>query len=551
MSKLPSLQARTLRDTFRQERSHVRSAPSPLIKSSKEDATTLFNVAGMQPLVPYLMGKAHPDGKRLYNIQACIRTPDIEDIGDERHLTCFEMMGNRSLGDYFKTESITRSIEFLVKYAGIPVERLGATIFAGDESAKIPYDTVSKAMLEQMGITHIKEMSFDEKRESDNFRRPGPVGPCGPCCEFYYDRGDDYGPDDRDMGVNDRYTEIRNNVFMAYYDDGSCNLVALPATNVDTGMGFERLMMVVQDVDTIYETDIFLPPLAILQSVAAHPYPGFTKKTFECDVVEQTITKSYRVVADHLRASALLLHEGLTPSNDGRGYVLRRLIRRVWYHINKLSAPEQKITKIEQFPVLLEKLVASLLVMYPLASGSLSSIIKGLLTEMSQFESTVAKGETLLQQYFQTPGKTELNWEEVFKMYDTFGMPMELTKEVAKSVGMTIDEAWYLTHLEAAKEKSRQGSKKMFDKGIDWSVVVEWLPPTVFVGYTQLESSDMKLIRDIEVEGRRVLIFDQTPMYAEGGGQIGDKGEVTFDSGEVLDVIDVQKYAWVYLHFVG
>lgn len=175
---LSSLQVRALRDQFRKERSHVRSAPSPLIKSSKEDATTLFNVAGMQPLVPYLMGKEHPDGKRLYNIQACIRTPDIEDIGDERHLTCFEMMGNRSLGDYFKTESITRSIEFLVKYAGIPLERLGATIFAGDEQAKIPYDQVSKETLEKMGITHIKEMKFDEKRESDNFRRPGPVGPC-------------------------------------------------------------------------------------------------------------------------------------------------------------------------------------------------------------------------------------------------------------------------------------------------------------------------------------------------------------------------------------
>jgi alanyl-tRNA synthetase len=273
MSKPSALQIRQLRDQFRKERSHVRSAPSPLIKSSKEDATTLFNVAGMQPLVPYLMGKEHPDGKRLYNIQACIRTPDIEDIGDERHLTCFEMMGNRSLGDYFKTDSITRSIEFLVKYAGIPLERLGATIFAGDEQAKIPYDQVSKDMLETMGITHIKEMSFDENRESDNFRRPGPVGPCGPCCEIYYDRGDDYGTDDWDMGTNDRYTEIWNNVFMAYYDDGSCNLVELPAKNVDTGMGFERLMMVVQDVDTIYETDVFSPTLEIIQTVAAHPYP--------------------------------------------------------------------------------------------------------------------------------------------------------------------------------------------------------------------------------------------------------------------------------------
>jgi alanyl-tRNA synthetase len=551
MSKPSSLQIRQLRDQFRKERNHAWSAPSPLIKSSKEDATTLFNVAGMQPLVPYLMGKEHPDGKRLYNIQACIRTPDIEDIGDERHLTCFEMMGNRSLGDYFKVESITRSIEFLTKYAGIPLERLWATIFAGDETAKIPFDTVSQETLENMGITHIKQMKFDEHRTSDNFWTPGPVGPCGPCCEIYYDRGDDYGPADWDMGENDRYTEIWNNVFMAYYDDGSGNLVELPAKNVDTGMGFERLMMVVQDVDTIYETDIFLPTLALLQKVAAHDYPGFLKKTFQCDVAELAVIKSYRVVADHLRASALLLHEGLTPSNEGRGYVLRRLIRRVWYHINKLAHIWTKITQRNDFPVILSELVTSLLMMYPETKGSLASIVKWLVQEMTQFESTVIKGEALLQQYFQTPGKKELTGEEVFKMYDTYGIPMELTKEVAASVGMSIDQEGYHHHLEAAKEKSRQGSKKMFDKGIDRSVVVEGMPLTKFIGYERLESSEMKLLKDVEVEGRRVLIFDQTPMYAEGWGQIGDRGIVTLDSGEALELIDVQRYAGVYLHFVG
>lgn len=462
------------------------------------------------------------------------------------------MMGNRSLGDYFKTESITRSIEFLTKYAGVPLERLWATIFAGDETAKIPFDQVSMDTLEKVGVTHIKQMSFDENRESDNFRRPGPVGPCGPCCEIYYDRGDDYGPADWDMGVNDRYTEIWNNVFMSYYDDGSCNLVELPAKNVDTGMGFERLMMVVQDVDTIYETDVFAPCLRILEKISPHPYPGFLKKTFESDVVEQTITKSYRIAVDHLRAASMLLFENLTPSNEWRGYVLRRIIRRMRYHINKLSPQWKKITSRDDIDLILSEMITELFfAVWWVGQLYVSTITKWLVQEMKQFESTVNKGEALLQQYFQTPGKTELTGEEVFKMYDTYGIPMELTKEVAAGVGMGIDEEGYHHHLEQAKQKSRDGSKKMFDKGIDWSLVVEWMPQTKFFGYDSLELTNIQLLKDIEVKGRRVLIFDQTPMYAEWGGQIADRGVLVLDSGEEIEIVDVQKYAGVYLHFVG
>ena len=547
---ISSQQVRLLWQSFWTAQGHAHSAPSPLIKSSKEDATTLFNVAGMQPLVPYLMGKEHPAGNRLYNIQPCIRTPDIEDIWDERHLTCFEMMGNRSLGDYFKQDAITWSIDFLTQ-AGIPLECIGATIFAGDETAGIPFDQESFAILTSLGITHIKPMGFDEHKESDNFWRPGPVGPCGPCCEFYYDRGDDYGPADRDMGVNDRYTEIRNNVFMAYYDDGTGHLVELPAKNVDTGMGFERLMMVVQDADTIYETDVFMPAILALQSVAAHPYPGCTKKTIKFDDLDHMITKSYRVVADHTRAAALLLHEWLTPSNEGRGYVLRRLIRRVRYHINKLSHDDAKITTRDDFPVILGQIVKALVDIFPHVHWSHTTIVSGLLQEMDQFATTVSKGEQLLQQYFQTPGKSELTGEEVFKMYDTYGIPMELTKEVAASVGMSIDETWYYHHMEQAKERSRAGAKQMFAKGTDWSVIVEWLPPTQFIGYDQLSDEGMQLLRDVMVDDQRVLIFDRTPMYAEWGGQIADRGTITMDDGASLDIIHVQKYAGVFLHFVG
>lgn len=548
---ITSGQLRTIWDQFWQERGHVRSNPAPLINSGKEDATTLFNVAGMQPLVPYLMGKPHPAGNRLHNIQWCIRTPDMEDIGDERHLTYFEMMGNRSLGDYFKDDSIAWSVEFLTQKAWIPLEKLWATVFAGDKDAWIPLDETSISALQKAGITHIKQMWFDENKESDNFRRPGPVGPCGPCCEFYYDRGDWYGNEDWDMWVNDRYTEIWNNVFMAYYDDGTGNLVELPTKNVDTGMWFERLVMVLQNTDTIFETDVFAWAIRILESVAVLWYPWFDKRTAQFNDLENYIVKSYRIVVDHLRASSLLLADGLTPSNEWRGYVLRRLIRRMWYHLNKLSEDWKLITQRADFTLILEELVGSLLIIYPHIAAKSASILQWLLDEMNQFATTVAKGEQLLQEYFATPGKTGLTWAEVFKMYDTFGVPMELTKEVALQVWFTIDEDWYYRCLEEAKERSRQQSGKMFAKGTDWSTYLDWITPTEFVWYSALETENSGLIKDFMVEWKRVLIFDRTPFYAESWGQKADTWMITLDSGESLRVVDVQKYWGVWLHFVG
>lgn len=504
----------------------------------------------MQPLVPYLMGKPHPDGTRLHNIQWCIRTPDIEDIGDERHLTYFEMMGNRSLGDYFKEDSISWSVEFLVK-AGIPLDKLWATVFAGDVAAGIPTDTTSIAALQKAGIMHIKQMWFDENKESDNFRRPGPVGPCGPCCEFYYDRGAWYGTDDRDMWVNDRYTEIRNNVFMAYYDDGTWNLVELPAKNVDTGMWFERLLMVLQHTDTIFETDVFAWALHTIESVAALAYPWFTKRNEQFTDLDNRVAKSYRIVVDHLRTSSLLLFEWLTPSNEWRGYVLRRLIRRMWYHLNKLSIDGSHITQRDDFPIILEQLVGSLLAIYPYLADACTSILQGLHIEMQQFATTVAKGEQLLQEYFSTPWKISLTGEEVFKMYDTFGLPMELTKEVALHNGFSIDEAGYYRSLEEAKERSRQQSGKMFAKGTDRSTYLEWIVPTEFVGYTTTDLEDTRLLKDFVVDQKRILIFDRTPFYAESGGQKADTWTIRLDTWEELRVLDVQKYGGVWLHFVS
>ncbi len=532
------------------ERKHHRSRPGTLIINSSEDGTTLFNVAGMQPLVPYLMGKTHPDGKRLYNIQGCIRTPDIDDIGDERHLTYFEMMWNRSLGDYFKAESIRRSVEFLTTWAGIPIEKLWATVFAWDTKTWIPQDSESIATLKEMGIQHIKEMWFNENMESDNFWTPGPVWPCGPCCEFYYDRGEGYGPADWDLGENDRYTEIWNNVFMAYYADGTGNLIELPAKNVDTGMWFERLLMVLQWTDTIFETDMFSETLKQLQEVARAPYAWFSKKTDQFTEDETKTAKSYRIVVDHLRTASLLINEWLVPSNEWRWYVLRRLIRRARYHLNKLWPDNERMTSQFGFAVLLETLVKMLIAHYEAAIGHEKAITDQLLQEMKAFEITIEKWEQKFLEIAQHAKNNIIPWEEVFKLYDTYGFPVELTKEIAQEMWKQIDHAWFERALEQAKERSRQGSSKMFAKGTDWSSYLSGVSPTTFTGYTSLQEENVKLLKDINVDWHRVLIFDKTPFYGEWGGQTGDRGTILLDDGTSLRVIDVQKYGGVFLHFV-
>ena len=316
-------------------------------------------------------------------------------------------------------------------------------------------------------------------------------------------------------------------------------------------MWFERLLMVLQSTDTIFETDVFAWALRILESVAVYPYAWFQKKTDQFDDLDTYLAKSYRIVVDHLRTSSLLLAEGLTPSNEWRGYVLRRLIRRMWYHLNKLSEDGKLITQRIDFIMILEELVGSLLIIYPHLTTKSTSILQWLLDEMNQFATTVAKGEQLLQEYFATPGKTWLTGAEVFKMYDTFGVPMELTKEVATQVWFSIDEAGYYSCLEEAKERSRQQSGKMFAKWIDRSTYLEWITPTEFVGYTELETENSTLIKDFLVEWKRVLIFDRTPFYAESWGQKADTWTIVLDSWEQLRVVDVQKYGGVWLHFVG
>ena len=532
--KLTSSQVRDLWSKFWSDRGHHHLVPASIIADS-ENQTVLFNVAGMQQLVPYLIGKPHPHGPRLYNIQKCLRTNDIDDIGDERHLSLFEMMGNWSLGDYFKPDALKRSVEFLVDILHIDPTMLGATVFAG--SAMVPRDVESIEILRSLGIQHIQEIGLDKEGESDNFWTPGPVGPCGPCCELYIDRGEQYGPDDRAMGTNDRYTEIWNNVFMSYYADGSGTITPLTQTNVDTGMWFERLMMILQQTPTIFETDIFEDCISQIALSTHTTYPPLVGSGLS------STTQSYRIVTDHSRSATVLVSEWVVPSNEWRGYVLRRLIRRMRYHITTLCPTVDT-------DVILCALIHSHLQHFAMMMGSASAelIVTHFQKEVTLFQHTIAKWSKLLHEEIQKiwPGWL-LSGSLIFHLYDTHGFPVELTQEIARQSYVTCDMEWYHVALSQAKTLSR--ATQQFKNTTDRSQYLADIPPTQF-HYDVMDMTESRIIKDFTVDGQRIIILDHTSFYAESGGQKGDTGRITTDTGEQLIVTDVKKFAGVFLHLV-
>ncbi len=582
------------------ERNHKHLPPDKLVPTHW-DTTAMFTLAWMQQLVPYLMWKPHPLGKRLYNIQKCIRTNDIEEVGDERHLTFFEMMWNWSLGDYFKKEAITWSRQFLTDYLWIDIDKLGATVFKWEDG--IPKDEESKKIWQEQWISPDK---IRELGKEDNFWGPaGEVGPCGPCTEIYFDRGDLRGPSDWNLWENDRYLEIRNDVFMEYYkgkkseegaeevgrETSSAFLFRpLPNKNVDTGMGLERITMVMQWVPTVFETDLFVPILQVIEKYAEKDYP--LKKLFYNNIQNlsdkeiknvlsqisskltssktssessssdflsfslqtSTILKRFRIIADHIRSSVFLIGDGVIPSNEWRGYVLRRLIRRLYYNLILLN-PNSTLDQVKDFIQEITEVIANKY--WPWRSevkDEKDNIAKVLLEEISKFNQTIKRGLSLIETEFTKLQNKIVPGEIVFKLYDTYGFPVELTQEITQTKGFEIDIDWFKELMQQAKEKSRQATKEVFKRWVDWWAYLEGLPPTEFVWYEQLELENPKLLKDFTVEinwqSQRVLVFDKTPFYAESGGQTADKGEIILDNWEVLKVKDVQKYAGVVLHFV-
>lgn len=425
---------------FFKEHGHTIIPSAPLIPEN--DPSVLFTTAGMQPLVPYLLGEKHPAGTRLTDYQKCVRTNDIDEVGDNRHLTYFEMLGNWSLGDYFKEESIQMSYEFLTKELGIPAEKLSVTCFAGDEDC--PRDEISAACWEKAGIAkdHIYYYGKD-----DNWWIAGEEGPCGPDTEMFYDTGKPACSADCQPSCDcGKYVEIWNNVFMEYFKDAQGKYSKLEQKNVDTGLGLERMTMLLQGKETPFDTEIFEPIMKKLE-----------------EIENKDIIESRRIVAEHLRSSMMIICDGGRPSNIDRGYVLRRLIRRMIRHMNKLEI------NLDELSTLIDINVENLKEMYPDLEKNKETIKSVILEEKDKFVKTLSHGEkefTKAMNYAKQNGKNKIDGKIVFRLYDTYGFPPEMTQELAKENNIEIDLEEFNKLFKEHQEKSRLGSEQKFKGGL-------------------------------------------------------------------------------------
>lgn len=438
---------------FFKSKDHVEISGKSLIPEN--DPSVLFTTAGMHPLVPYLLGEPHPAGKRLTDYQKCIRTGDIEEVGDEAHLTFFEMLGNWSLGDYFKKESIAFSWEFLTspRWLALDPRMISVTVFAGDENA--PRDETSAEAWKSLGVPADKIAYLPA---GDNWWAAGPVGPCGPDTEIFYWTGEGLPPAGSNKGTEPkRWMEIWNNVFMEFNRVDEHTLVRLPAQNVDTGMGLERTVAMLQGKKSVYETEAFTPIFEALESLSGKKYgaPGN----------DPELDRSFRIVADHVRTATFILGDpkAVLPSNIGAGYVLRRIIRRAVRHGRKLgiegaflSAPAERVIENYAAP-------------YPELVENRARIVEELRGEEEKFLETLVKGEhefaKILPNLLKNPLKV-MSGRMAFKLYDTYGFPIELTEELATENGLKIDRAEFDEAYKKHQELSRAGSEQTFKGGL-------------------------------------------------------------------------------------
>ena len=425
---------------FFKKHGHTVIPSAPLIPEN--DPSVLFTTAGMQPLVPYLLGEKHPAGTRLTDYQKCVRTNDIDEVGDNRHLTYFEMLGNWSLGDYFKEESIQMSYDFLTKELRIPAEKLSVTCFAGDEDCA--RDEVTASCWKKAGIPEERIYYFGK---DDNWWIAGEEGPCGPDTEMFYDTGKPKCSEKCNPSCGcGKYVEIWNNVFMEFYKDHEGKYSKLKQHNVDTGLGLERMTMLLEGKETPFETELFAPIM---------------DKLVELQKVDNI--SSRRIVAEHLRSSMMIICDGGRPSNVDRGYILRRLIRRMVRHMNKLQI------SLDELSTLIDINVENLKELYPALETNKETIKAVVLEEKDKFVKTLVKGEKEFAKEIETikqQGKDIIPGKMVFRLYDTYGFPPEETEELAKENGMKIDKEGFEKLFKEHQEKSRAGAEQKFKGGL-------------------------------------------------------------------------------------
>ncbi len=455
---------------------HKQIPSAPVVPEN--DPSVLFNTAGMQPLIPYLMGEPHPYGTRLCDYQKCIRTNDLDSIGDTTHHTFFEMLGNWSLGDYFKDESIAWSFEFLTEYLNIPVERLAVTVFAGNEL--IPFDEVSYNKWLSLGIKKERIARTVE----DNFWIAGASGPCGPDTEIFYFRSNDEIPKNFDP-EDERWVEIWNNVFMQYFKDDDGNVTELPKKNVDTGMGVERVTAILEGVNDNYKSSIWNDVIDLISNISNLPYEGNEE--------------SMRIIADHIRTAVFISADpvGIKPSNTDQGYILRRLIRRAIRHAKKLNIDinsnwEEQIARL---------LISKYKKYYSELDSNEAVVLEVLKNEKEKFNRTLEKG---LREFAKVSNK-DIDGDVAFHLYDTYGFPIELTEELAHDAGIKVDVKGFQEKFKAHQELSRTASAGKFKGGLAGNSEIE----TKYHTATHLLNAALKVVVGHDVHQKGSNITDE------------------------------------------
>ncbi|WP_373480025.1 alanine--tRNA ligase [Geminocystis sp.] len=537
----PSLTGNEIREKFLNFFAQKQHKILPSASLVPEDPTVLLTIAGMLPFKPIFLGQKTSEFPRATTSQKCIRTNDIENVGrTARHHTFFEMLGNFSFGDYFKSQAIAWGWELSTQVFKLPPEKIVVSVFREDDEAFAIWR-------DEIGIP---EKRIIRMGEEDNFWKSGATGPCGPCSELYYDFKPELGDDNIDLEDDTRFIEFYNLVFMQYNRDADGNLTSLQNKNIDTGMGLERMAQILQQVPNNYETDLIFPIIATAAKLANIDYKTASENT----------KVSLKVIGDHVRSIVQMIADGISASNIGRGYVLRRLIRRVVRHGRLIGIDGNFITEVAETAIqLLEGVYSN--------TREREKVIKTeLQREESAFLATLERGEKLLneliiklknQEKYSQDGCGTISGEDAFTLYDTFGFPLELTQEIAEEEGLTVDVYGFKAEMEAQRTRS-QSAHETIDLTVQGSIdkLAEHIHPTEFLGY-----SEYQLISHIEallIEGKSVqkaesgskvqLILNKTPFYAESGGQIGDKGYL---AGEdvLVSIEDVQKESGFFVHY--
>ncbi len=523
------MKATEIRDTFLSffaERGHE-IVPSASLVPSVHDPSVLLTTAGMQPFKPYFLGRERPPAPRLADVQKCFRTTDVEEVGNTaRHLTFFEMLGNWSFGDYFTAESIPWGWELSTQGFGMDPERIWVTVFGGDEELGLGPDEEAIAVWREVGVPDERIVRLGRE---DNFWQAGPSGPCGPCSELYLDRGEDFGAaGDRPGDDTDRFLEFWNHVFMTYDLSEDGELSELPMRNIDTGMGLDRMAAILQDVSSVFETDLLRPLVDLAEELSGRSYGE-----------GGAVTRAMRIVADHSRGAAFLIADGVVPSNEDRGYILRRIMRRAIQQGRTLGLEAPWLGRFA------ERAIEIMGDAYPELVAERRTIARWVGDEEESFGRTLERGTDLLECLVAEASGSGTSWidaADAFKLHDTYGFPYDLTKELLAERGLSVDDAGFEELMEEQRQRARvgaataHGSENRHEKVIAFAAESS---PTRFVGYETLRATT-GLAAASPDDGRMLVKLEESPFYAEGGGQVADSGLLRWAGGEA-EVVDVYR----------